>query len=78
VLRQLQAIARHGDVCLLLRHDEALDGPVDQAVARLTEAYERNLPPDQVLEVLLLTEPVPEGELGRLACAVDELEGCLR
>lgn len=64
-------LSRRGDACLLLRHDEALDGPVDQAVARLTEAYERNLPPDQVLEVLLLTEPVPEGELARLACAVD-------
>jgi hypothetical protein len=37
---------------VLLRHGEALDGPVDQALG-------------------LLTEPVSEGELGRLACAVD-------
>lgn len=64
-------LARRGDVCLLLRHDETIDGPVDEAVRRLTEAYERNLPPSQALEVLLLTEPVPEHELARLACAVD-------
>jgi GT2 family glycosyltransferase len=64
-------LARRGNACLLLRHDEALDGPVDVAVQRLTEAYERNLSPTQALEVLLLTEPVPDNELARLAGAVD-------
>ena len=64
-------LASRGNACLLLRHVEAIDGPVDDAVARLTEAYQRNLSPNQALEVLMLTEDVPDAELGRLACAVD-------
>ena len=64
-------LASRGNACLLLRHVESVDGPVDEAVQRLTEAYERNLSPNQALEVLMLTEDVPDGELGRLACVVD-------
>ncbi|HVS20074.1 MAG TPA: hypothetical protein VMT18_15830, partial [Planctomycetota bacterium] len=64
-------LAKRGNACLLLRHVESIDGPVDEAVARLSEAYERNLSPTQSLEVLMLTEDVPDQELGRLACAVD-------
>ncbi len=63
-------LAGHAGACLCLRHDGRADVPLDDAVARLTRAWERNLADADSLEVLLITEELHEAELARLGAAV--------
>lgn len=56
--------------CLVLRHDPAHDGELDAALARLRQASAHALPPGRDLEVLLLAEPLGEGDLERVGAAM--------
>ena len=56
--------------CLCLRHDAAIDGPLDEALARLQAASHAALPHDGEVEVLVIGEPIAVEELGRLGNAV--------
>ena len=55
--------------CLCLRHDAELDGPLDDAVSRLQDVYERILG-DRDLEVLFINNPLTPDELTQLGNAV--------
>ncbi|MBL8841161.1 MAG: glycosyltransferase [Planctomycetes bacterium] len=56
--------------CLCLRHDAALDGPLDEALARLQAASREGLPRAVDAEVLVVGELIEERELPRLGRAV--------
>jgi SAM-dependent methyltransferase len=66
--------AEREDVCLCLRHDPALDVPLEQAVVAVDEAYRRLLGPGTRIDLLVVDDALDaEGwrELGRqVTCAV--------
>ncbi len=65
--------------CLCLRHDEALDGPMADAVERLQAAWDAVVPPTVELEVLLVDGPMGPEDLLRLGQAVEaliDIPGC--
>ncbi|MGK0219159.1 MAG: GT2 family glycosyltransferase [Planctomycetota bacterium] len=55
--------------CLCLRHDADLDGPLDDAVNRLQDVYERILG-NRDLEVLFINNPLTPDEVTKLGNAV--------
>jgi hypothetical protein len=64
-------IAGRSDVALCLRFDPAVDGPWAEAERRLALSYERELPHQPAIEVIVLNEPIPAPALRRLGLAVD-------
>jgi len=64
------ALVGDPDRCLCLRHDPARDGDLSDAIARLTEVYERVVGADRSLEVLFVDEEIPDSDLPRLGRAV--------
>ena len=73
-----QALASDGS-CLCLRHDEAFDGPLEDAMARIEEAYAAAVDGDVDLDVLVVDGAMGPEELQRLGRAVEtliEVPGC--
>ncbi len=60
-------LVEHDDVQLFLRHDAALDGPYEEAVAAVERAYANHLPKPAVLDVVMLTDALEEERLRALA-----------
>ena len=73
VLHVVEPLWGRADACLLLRHDEALDGPLDaavEAVRRALSAFDRR----GDLDVLFVDDPIPRADWPRVGvgafCAI--------
>ena len=66
-----RVLTGQANACLCLRHDPAIDGPDEAAVAALTASFERTLGATAELELLLINDALENDDWRRLGKAID-------